>query len=447
LSAELVMKNSSDDPTRGTGMSLSPKKNYKWYVLILGALTNTVVLAMPGMALAVLLPEISADLKLNLVQAGTVWGVTSISLIVASLFAGSLCDRYGPKRVMLADILLVALLGSLRGLASSYGTLLVTVLLASLFGPVVSVSNLKNARIWFADRELGAASGILALGMAAGFFLGSLVSASVLSPWLGGWRHVFFFLSGLMLLFLVPWALMANPPASLVHTSTEPHPSLAQSFRHVAKLKDIWLLGLGALGVSGGIQGVLGYLPLYLRGLGWSGLNADGAVAAFNIASMACVVPISLLSDRLNSRKKLTVGAALVIATGIGLLSFVRGAGIWTSAVVAGLLRDGFMALFLAMVIQSRGIGHTYSGTATGFAMVLFGVGNLVSPPLGNSLASLGTGAPFVFWTVLILLGGLLISFSKEEIPVILKKENTDANENGQHPERDHPAAFEPGQD
>jgi len=72
------------------------------------------------------------------------------------------------------------------------------------------------------------------------------------------------------------------------------------------------------------------------------------------------------------------------------------------------------MALFLAMVIESQGVGHRYTGTATGFVMVLFGIGNLIAPPLGNSLAALGEGIPFLFWAAIILLGGLLIALSRE---------------------------------
>ena len=56
-------------------------------------------------------------------------------------------------------------------------------------------------------------------------------------------------------------------------------------------------------GVGGCIQGLLGYLPLYLRTLGWEALRADGALSAFHTSSMIFVLPIALWSDRLGSRK------------------------------------------------------------------------------------------------------------------------------------------------
>jgi len=395
-------------------INLNKNSRTKWLILAMGTLTNAIVVAVPSMGLSVLFPEISADLNLDLVQAGMVWGASSLPLIISSLAAGSLNDRFGPKRVMILSCLLIGLAGSLRGLATDFLFLAAAVFLASLFFPVVTISNLKNARIWFSNRELGFASGMLSLGMALGFFAGSLVSASILSPWLGGWRNVFFFFSILSIVFTVPWFFIPSIPLDLQQGDTEQPTSFSQSIGHVMKLKDVWLLGTGALGISGGIQGLLGYLPLYLSRLGWSGSSAGGVMASFHTASMLVVLPISLWSDRLGSRKKLAVGAVFLIAAGTGLLSIVRDGGIWGSVIMAGLLRDGFMALFLAMVIESQGVGYRYTGTATGFVMVLFGVGNLGAPPLGNSLAALGEGIPFLFWSAIVIVGGLLIALSKE---------------------------------
>ncbi|MFH1758227.1 MAG: hypothetical protein ABH969_09290 [Pseudomonadota bacterium] len=49
--------------------------NYKWYVLTLAALTHTIVVGIPLMAIPVLFDEMSKELDLNLVQMG--WGISS----------------------------------------------------------------------------------------------------------------------------------------------------------------------------------------------------------------------------------------------------------------------------------------------------------------------------------------------------------------------------------
>jgi cyanate permease len=82
----------------------------------------------------------------------------------------------------------------------------------------------------------------------------------------------------------------------------------------MARIGKLWLFGWTILGFSGCIQGALGYLPLYLRGIGWPEANADGALALFNLVSMICVVPIALWSDRLGSRKKVLMAAMFMVA-------------------------------------------------------------------------------------------------------------------------------------
>ena len=55
---------------------------------------------------------------------------------------------------------------------------------------------------------------------------------------------------------------------------------------------------------------------------------------------------------------------------------------------------------------------------AIGLVMILSGLGNLVAPPLGNSLARIDLGLPFAFWAGLSLLGFLGLYFTTETKPV-----------------------------
>jgi cyanate permease len=175
------------------------------------------------------------------------------------------------------------------------------------------------------------------------------------------------------------------------------------------------------------IQGILGYLPLYLRGIGWEAVRADGALSAFHTISMIFVLPIALWSDRLGSRKNLLLIACLMVAFGAGLLSVASGGAIWLAVLMSGFVRDAFMAIFMTMVIETEGVGPLYAGTALGLTMALSGLGNFLAPPIGNSLAVFWSGAPFAFWAALAVFGMICLSLvrkgSRRTVPVIL--ENT----------------------
>jgi ACS family D-galactonate transporter-like MFS transporter len=388
--------------------------NYRWYIMILGMLTNAVSAAIPIMGLSVLLPEISKDLDLNLVQAGMVWGISSLSMLFAGFLAGSLCDRFGPKRILTISCLLVGLAGASRGLSMGFPALMITALIFGFFTTVVTLSNFKIAVIWFPPGELAIANGLATLGMATGFFVGSMISAAYLSPALGGWRNVLFFFGATSALFSIPWILTRpSPGASPVAGESSHTPTFRKSLLSLAKLKNMWLISLAAMGFSGGNQGTLGYLPLYLQDRGWSVANAGSVMASFHIASMITVVPLAFFSDRLGSRRKFLIGAALLSTTGISLLSFVNGGAVWVAAMMTGCVRDGFMAIILTLINEIPGVKNEYSGMATGFMMSFMGLGNLLAPPVGNSLAN-GTraGAPLIFWGALILFGGLCAFFA-----------------------------------
>jgi MFS family permease len=346
--------------------------SYRWYILLLAAATNTLVVAAPSMCLPVLFKEIQGDLHLDLVQVGLIWGISALPGIFTVLAGGVIGDRFGPKRVLMVACVLVGLTGALRGLATSFVTLAAFMFLLGFVSPLIVMNTLKTCGMWFSRRQLGLASGFLSMGMALGFLVGALFSATVLSPWLGGWRAVVVLYGGIAVALAIPWYFTHSAPGAAGNQAAGSGGpmSIRQTLAYVARIRNVWLLGLTILGISGCVQGVLGYLPLYLRGQGWPPASADGALAAFQGISMVCVIPIALLSDRLGTRKKVLVATALMTTLGVSLLSFASGAGVWLAVCLAGMVRDGFMAVFMTAVIETEGVGVTYAGTAVGMVMV-----------------------------------------------------------------------------
>ena len=396
------------------------ESNERWKILALGMLTNALVVAAPSMCMPVLFDEIASDLHLSLVQVGVVWGIGALPGLVAGLLGGVLGDRFGSKRVLIIGCLLAGLFGILRGMANGFVALTAGMFLIGMVTPLVPLNTLKISGQWFSRRQWGLASGVLSMGMALGFLLGSMLSATVLSPWLGGWRQVLYFYSGLAVLLSIPW-LFIRPVPSLAEEEglAEKQKSMRQSMVNIVQIRNVLLFGLTLLGFSGCVQGALGYLPLYLRNLGWNPAAADGALASFHTISMIFVIPIALGSDRLGSRKKVLVTAALMTITGFSLLSVAQGVLIWATILLAGIVRDGFMAVFMASVIETDGVGTALAGTATGVVMVFSSIGNLLAPPLGNSLAAFNPGFPFLFWAFLAGLGLLGLLQVKERQAVV----------------------------
>jgi len=378
------------------------KSTYKWYILTLAALTHTFAVAMPMMCMPVLFKEISEDLDLNLVQIGIIWGIVPLAGIFVVLIGGLLSDRFGVKRTLIVGCFLAGLTGALRGLSVNFITLAATMFLFGLVIAIISTAVHKTCGVWFRRQHLGLANGVVAVGMAAGFTVGAMISATILSPLLGGWRNVMLLFGAISIVLSILWLLTRSEPgqveSSASDTSTAP---LRQALSRVIRIRDVWLLGLILAGVGGSIQGMHGYLPLYLREIGWTAASADGTLAAFNAISMIGTMPMALLSDRLGSRKTILFAATLMTAIGVGLLSVAGRPMVWASVLISGVVRDGFMAIFMTWIIETEGVGVTYAGTAIGLVATVSRLGSIFSPPIGNSFADVNLGLPFIFWAAL----------------------------------------------
>jgi MFS family permease len=132
---------------------------------------------------------------------------------------------------------------------------------------------------------------------------------------------------------------------------------------------------------------------------------------------MLFAIPIALFSDRVGSRRGVLMAAALLIAIGIGLLGFVGGVLISVAVLLAGIARDGFMAITMTAIIEVKGVGARFAGSATGLAMSVLGFSNFFAPPVGNGLAKFGSALPFLFWAALVFLGFVAYLFLRQPEP------------------------------
>jgi predicted MFS family arabinose efflux permease len=302
------------------------------------------------------------------------------------------------------------LFGLTRSFAVDYTTLLLTTLSYGIFQAIIPILLFKVARQWFPPVQLGMASGVISAGFAGGLMLGPLLSTSVILPALGGWRQVLVFYGGIAIILSLLW-LVVHPVERRSDSSSKVRVSLGDSLRHAMRLRNVWVIGIGGLGINACFQGFTGYLPTYLKTIGWAELDADRALAVFFLASLTAVIPLSILSDRLRLRRGFLILAALILSIGIGLLSVVEGALILLVLAATGFFFDSFMAILNASVLEVEGLSHLYAGTAIGFSTMIRNLGGTFSPPVGNSLTAIGVNVPFLFWSAMGLFGVLMFTF------------------------------------
>ncbi len=389
-------------------------KSAKWQILALATITGTFVTAIPFSCMPSLFKEMSQDLGLSLVQIGSVWGAGSLAALVICFFGGFLGDRFGVKKILVWSCILVGVTGALRGFSNSFFTLAAFVFLNSLVRSIIPIIIVKMTGVWFRD-NLALANGISAGGMGLGLMLGPLVSATVLSPALGGWRNVMFFLGALSLLVGLLWLFFGkDAPTTAAAKIQSSRVTMGQALKRLVRLRALWLTGVTIMARSACISGMVGFLPLYLRDRGWTPASADGALSTFYAASTLCVVPLSLLSDRIGSRKTILFPAVVVSAFCIAFVPVADGFAIFVLMVLAGMTMDGFMAISASMVLETVGVGPVYAGTALGFVFTIQQVGGIFAPPLGNSFESVNPALPFMFWASFSVIAFVALFFVRE---------------------------------
>jgi len=212
-------------------------------------------------------------------------------LVVGPLFgfvAGVAVDAFGPRRLMIAGILMagVALIGlsTVSTLAGFYLFYFFNALGYVCGGPLPNQVLLSR---WF-DAARGRAMGIAYLGIGVGGALVPLLAYRLTQAF--GWRGALRALGVLMILIALPAALIVREPASRGDGAARPAGEVA-SLGPVLRRGSFYLLALGSMASIGAIGGTMQNLKLYL--------SLDRGVGQGEIATVLSLILFSSLAGRL----------------------------------------------------------------------------------------------------------------------------------------------------
>ena len=265
-------------------------------------LTYGTVAGLERLCMPVLFKEISSDLNLNLVSIGAIWGIDPLAGIFLGLPGGLLVDRFGLKRTLTVICILGGVFSALRGFSINFITLAVTTFLFGMVSTMTPVITPKATSLWFDRNRLGLANALINISFSIGQIIATMTSATFLSPLLGGWRNVLFVFGIPAVIIGILWIFTGREPAKKeIKTPPPARAPLRQMLSVVMHNKEVWIYGFINLALWGANMGFIGYFPLYLRNIGWTPIAADGAMTAFNAATMLGTIPMVMLATRLKN--------------------------------------------------------------------------------------------------------------------------------------------------
>jgi predicted MFS family arabinose efflux permease len=346
--------------------------------LILGAQTvaNVGPLGIPAIA-----SLIRADLGLTLAQAGSFLSAYYIGPSLVSLPAGTLADRWGVKRMLVAGQVVIAVGLLAAAAADSFTTLTVLMIVAGFGYGMLNPTSTKAVMAWAPPAHRATLVGFKQVGLPFGGMLGAaLLPALALGL---GWRVAVVVSAVLIGLgALAALAFYRDPPGAAPAAAG---PGSRGALALVLTSRDLWLMSL-ATAVFAAMQTVwMSFLVLYLESAaGLSLLAASRCLALAQLGGMAGRVLFGMLSDRLfGGRRRLPL-----LLAGSGSLACTLAIAVTASgAPVAWLAALAFV--FGVVGIGWNGVQHTWmaelagpraAGTAVGLGLGVSSAGVTVGP-------------------------------------------------------------------
>ncbi|HPJ58735.1 MAG TPA: MFS transporter [Bacteroidales bacterium] len=332
-------------------------------------------------------------------------------LLVAPVFGfitGWLIDRYGPRRLMMAGVLMmgVALIG--LSFADSLPLFYLFYLFNALGylcgGPLPCQVLISR---WF-DKNRGKAMGIAYLGIGTGGALVPLIAAGLEKNF--GWHNSLAAIGFLVILIAFPmvWFIKGSSVTAVKTVEKE----TAVPIKNILSNRNFYLLALGSMCAIGVVGGVNQHLKLYLRDLNFTQSQSAHVISLVLISSLAGRVIMGWLAD-LFRRKHVMILIYLIVGSSIPLLLVPDFTGrIYIFAVIFGIGLGGDYMIIPLMAADLFGV--KVLGRTMGIILVADGIAESLFPMLLGAVyneAAKSYAVGFIILICVAIAGAAIISF------------------------------------
>ncbi|UQN30846.1 MFS transporter [Brachybacterium kimchii] len=363
------------------------------------------------MAMNVAMPSLGRALGVGPASWPQVVDAYTVPLALALVPAGLLVDRLGPRRSLLAGLLVCVAACVLGGIADSWGTVLLARLVQGISAAVMLPAGLAALTLTWTEpvpraHALGLWSAVSALATAIGPGVGGLLVGAV------GWRAVFWVNVPLLLLALAGTARLLPGPRPRTDRGPRPDPGPRDEHGPTADggaadaspspsasgaspalrplLVSILVAAMMTSGANGTLQAITVHLQHSLR------IAAAPAGAVLLLATAPFVV-LGPLSGRLvaGRGRRATATAGLVLG-GCGLLTLGHlGSGADVVSLVPALLGIGVgLGLMTSAIVgETMAAWSSRPGLAGGLNNALRQAGTSIGVVVGGAVAAHDAGA------------------------------------------------------
>ena len=171
-------------------VKLNEKDPFRWVMLLFIFLFYFTILGFTNQTFNILLATITEDMGWSTTQRTAIAGAMSSGMIWFVFAAGAMLDRFSVKKIMGSAVLLAAALILIRGQAQNFEVWFVIMFLFGVASAFYMPACTKMIGLWFDDRELAFANGVLTAASPIGQLTANLFGVRIMYA-VGGWETLY----------------------------------------------------------------------------------------------------------------------------------------------------------------------------------------------------------------------------------------------------------------
>jgi MFS family permease len=393
-------------------------KHYRWLIVGVGVLVKATALGFGRFSYSLLLPYMRVSLGFNYIQMGLLSGGILLGYLLFSFISGLLATRFGSKKVVIASLLCSGLsMFWLSQLSSFIFLLLFTFAMgAAAAGAHISMTSLPM--VWFEQRLLGRAVGIITGGTGLGILItGTVLPSFLVSRGSEGWRECWMMMAAFsFLVALVAFAFLKDRPIESRGASPEAGEQTVASQggpRGSELSLRLIIVVYFVFGFAYIIYATY-YVAFLVEDVGLSAGSAGKIWAVFGWMCMVSGLVWGFISDRAGRRNALLWNNALISLAVLLPLCLHQPVFLTLSTFLFGFTFIGTVAVIAAAIgDQAGGKGASVYGLVT----LIHGIGQFLGTTSGGYLKDLTGSFQMTFLSSLtgLIVCLILIAFHKKE--------------------------------
>jgi cyanate permease len=308
---------------------------------------------------------------------GTILGSWQLTYILASIFAGTIIDKWGLRKSIFAGVITVSLSTLLRYFPEGFTGMLLAVALFGVGGPMISIGCPKSIAIWFQGSDRGTAVGAYMTGSYIGALTAFTLTNSVVMPLTGySWRLTFVLFALVNFAIALLWWFFAR---DISLTTSAENPGITETFTKLIRIRNVQIILIIGLFSFAIIHGFNNWLPKILEAKGLSPVSA-GFTASIPIVSgipallsFPRIIPPFFRHRFVALSALLTIPTLLMIVTTSGTLRII-------GLILYGIIGSGFLPILTLLLIDTPEVEPRFIGSAGGLFFCIAEIGGFTGP-------------------------------------------------------------------